>query len=315
MKKKLFIFLVSPIFSILLFAQDSVVYYRFYKPDSVTLQKRQLTAAGVTLGSYSGTLILLNSAWYNNYKKTSFHVFNDAKEWQQMDKLGHVWSAYHISRATSAMWQWAGLSRKRSVVAGSLSSLGFMTAIEFLDAYSSKWGWSWTDVSTNFFGTSLFAAQDFVWEDQKVLLKFSSFPIAYNASLKPRADELYGNNFQSRLLKDYNGQTYWLSFNLKSFLPNQNFPAWINIAVGHGANGMFGGFENIAYDENGAVSFYRPDIKRYRQWYLSPDVDWTRIKTNKKGLGTFFSLLNAIKIPAPALEYSNGKLHGRLIAF
>lgn len=116
------------------------------------------------------------------------------------------------------------------------------------------------------------------------------------------------------MLKDYNAQTYWLSANLKSFFPQNSLPAWLNIAVGYGADGMFGGFENKWLDNMGnEVSRY--DIKRSRQYYLAPDIDFTRIKTRSKFLRTGFSILNAFKLPAPAIELSKGRLKIKTIAF
>jgi hypothetical protein len=105
-----------------------------------------------------------------------------------------------------------------------------------------------------------------------------------------------------------------LSVNIKSVF-NIQVPGWLNVAVGYGAKGMYGGFENIAIDGNGIVLFDRRDIKRQRQWYLSPDIDWTKIKTKKQAVKTLFSVLNMIKVPAPALELRNGKLQGHLISF
>jgi hypothetical protein len=116
------------------------------------------------------------------------------------------------------------------------------------------------------------------------------------------------------LLKDYNGQTYWASFNLHSFF-GKAIPSWLNMAVGYGATGLYGGFENIGYDKAGNIIFDRRDIKRVRQWYLSPDIDWTKIQTDKKLLRTFFSLLNMIKMPAPALELRSGKWKVRPLSF
>jgi hypothetical protein len=87
------------------------------------------------------------------------------------------------------------------------------------------------------------------------------------------------------------------------------------MAVGYGAKGLFGGFENKSFDKDGAVAFDRTDIPRKRQWYISPDIDFTKIKTNKKGLKTLFSLANMIKLPAPALEFSNGKFKGHWLMF
>jgi hypothetical protein len=90
-------------------------------------------------------------------------------------------------------------------------------------------------------------------------------------------------------LKDYNGQTYWLSLNVQSFSNSSAHPNWLNVAVGYGTKGVYGGFENVAYDKRGNVTFNRPDIKRQRQWYISPDVDFTKIKTGKRFVKTLFS--------------------------
>ena len=49
-----------------------------------------------------------------------------------------------------------------------------------------------------------------------------------------------------------------------------------------------------------------------RQFYLSLDVDLTKIQTNSHVLRTLFDIFNMIKIPFPAVEFNekNGiKLH------
>jgi hypothetical protein len=78
---------------------------------------------------------------------------------------------------------------------------------------------------------------------------------------------------------------------------------------------MFGGTENIGKDKNGNIVFNRPDIKRYRQWYLSPDIDLSKIKTNSKPLKFMLNILSAFKFPTPALEFSNGKFKAHAIYF
>ena len=89
----------------------------------------------------------------------------------------------------------------------------------------------------------------------------------------------------------------------------------MSFSFGYGAEGMFGARSNIALDANGNVTFDRSDIKRYRQWYISPDVDFSKIRTNKKGLKILFFVLDAFKFPAPTLEYSNGSFKGHWIVF
>jgi hypothetical protein len=41
-----------------------------------------------------------------------------------------------------------------------------------------------------------------------------------------------------------------------------------------------------------------------RQFYLSLDLDLTKIETKSHFLKTFFSVFSVLKIPAPTLEYS-----------
>jgi hypothetical protein len=278
-------------------------------------KKRIITAAAVHVLGDAGTLVVLSKAWYKNYPKTSFHTYNDGGEWLQVDKTGHAWTAYTLAKHSTDLWKWTSLPAKKATVLGGISALGFQTVLEYLDAHSAAWGWSWADVGANVFGTSLFTVQDFIWQEQKVQFKFSSFPVRYHPSLKERAYDLYGNDFATRLLKDYNAQTYWLSFNVSSILPKSKAPRWLNLAIGYGAQGMFGGYQNIARDKNGIITFYRPDVTRRRQFFLSPDVDFTKIRTQKKGIKTLLSLMNMIKFPAPALELSDGKIKGHFVSF
>ncbi len=325
---KRWIIYISLLFPHLLYAQDSsnaiivdssaillqVGHIQKKIPDSVNKHRLYLIT-GIHATSYAATLVLLGQAWYKDYPQTSFHSFNDSKEWLQLDKVGHGWTAYNLAKYSKGLWQWTGLSAKKSAWLGGMSSMGYQTILEFLDAYSAEWGWSWIDMSANIAGTGMYVSQELIWKEQRIQFKFSSHRIQYDESLKNRADELYGSSLPKRLLKDYNAQTYWLSFNIKSFNMQSSVPPWLNLALGYGAEGLFGGFENIGFDKNGTMNFYRPDIKRVRQWYLAPDIDFTKIKTNKIVVKSIFSFLNMLKFPAPALEVKGGKLKGRLLVF
>jgi hypothetical protein len=113
-----------------------------------------------------------------------------------------------------------------------------------------------------------------------------------------------------RLLKDYNGQTYWLSANVHSFLKQSKIPNWLNFAVGYGADGMITGRSEIN------DSFLYPETQRTRQFYLSLDVDLTKIHTRSHFLKTFFSIFNSIKIPAPTFEINGlGKVKFHYLYF
>ncbi len=279
-------------------------------------KKRTWIVAGGNLVFYTASMVALNSLWYKDYPRTSFHTFNDWPEWKQVDKVGHVYSAYVASRGSMELWRWTGIERKKRIWIGGMSGAFYKTIIEVLDGFSSEWGWSWSDIGANMLGSGALVAQELAWNDQRIKLKFSFHNRSYSdPMLNERSKDLFGNSTAQRFMKDYNGQTYWASANLRSFFPASNLPPWLSLSVGYGAEGLFGGRENIAKDDNGIVTFHRPDIKRYRQWYLAPDIDLSKIKTNKKALKLLFTVLSAFKFPAPALEFSNGKLKAHALYF
>lgn len=284
-----------------LLAQDSLQLQRTY-------QARKMGVAAVNVGGYGGTMIALYRSWYLHYPRSAFHTFNDLPEWNQMDKFGHLYSAYIQSSASTDLWKWAGLNKKSRIWIGGLSGAVYQTAIEILDGYSADWGWSWGDFGTNLLGSGTYIAQALAWDEQRIRLKFSFHRKQYeDGLLNNRSDQLFGTGWSERMLKDYNGQTYWASVRLAPFFKGHRLPPWLSVAVGHGAEGLFGGHENMATNAAGVVTFDRRDIARVRQWYLSPDIDWSQIKTNKKAVRVLFTFLNAFKFPAPALSYSKGK--------
>ncbi|HEY1022987.1 MAG TPA: DUF2279 domain-containing protein, partial [Flavisolibacter sp.] len=120
---------------------------------------RKWIAGGITAAGYGGSFLFLSQAWYKDYPKTGLHSFNDAGEWQQVDKVGHGWTAYHTSRITSDLWRWAGVSEKTALWLGTGSSMLYMLSIEYLDGRSAEWGWSWADVGANFTGAALYVGQ------------------------------------------------------------------------------------------------------------------------------------------------------------
>ena len=306
----LFILSCCLLVNTLLIAQDSL------HKKKIEHNGRIVLMTGLNVVGYGTSILIFNKTWYKDYPKTSFHTFNDSKEWLQMDKIGHAWAAYNSGRASAAMWRWAGVPDKKATWIGGLSSTVYLTVIEILDGYSAKWGWSWADMAANVFGSGLYISQQLGWHEQRIQFKFSFHRKNYSEPmLKQRADDLFGSSWTERMLKDYNGQTYWLSANLKSFFPKSNLPPWLNIAIGYGAEGMFGGFENKWTDGDPGFPIDRTDIKRYRQWYLAPDINFSKIKTNSKAIRTVFFVLDAFKFPAPSLEFSNGNFKVNALSF
>lgn len=327
-KKCTQVFFISLFISLQLCAQDAML--TINKVDTLVIvnkstqkiltplqiKKRVRGVAIANVVGYSGILVGLNAAWYVNYPRSKFHFFDDSKEWLQVDKVGHFYSAYIESRSSMELWRWTGISRKKRIWLGGLSGAMYQTAIEILDGFSTQWGFSWSDFSANIAGSGLLIAQELAWDDQRIKIKFSFHKNNYGAApLNKRANELFGSTFTQQFIKDYNAQTYWASANLKSFFPTSNLPPWLSVSVGYGADGMFGARENIGKDKEGNINFDRRDIKRFRQWYLAPDIDLTKIKTNKKGVRFLLTVLSAFKFPTPSLEFSNGKFKVRALHF
>ena len=197
-----------------------------------------------------------------------------------------------------------------AIICGGSLGFVFLGIVEVFDGMSSGWGFSWGDMAANTFGTALFMSQQLLWHEQKITMKYSFHQTKYS-QYRP---DLLGSNIIENSIKDYNGMTIWLSFNIKSLIlkKDSKFPSWINVAIGLGADGMTGAFENVS-SHNGIPV---PEYQRCRQFYISPDIDLTRIPTNNKFLKTTLKILNFIKIPLPALEYnSNGNFVWHWIYF
>ncbi len=272
--------------------------------DTVPAYRKWLVAGGHA-AAWTGTFIALNKAWYADYPKSDFHFFNDGSEWNQMDKAGHVWTAYQLSRVSAATWKWSGFSDRKAAWLGASSAVAFQSIIEIQDGFSEKWGFSWWDMLANVSGAGAYLAQQLAWRDQRIQVKLGYWPYDYPADLVARRNELFGSGSFERILKDYNSQTYWASANLRSFFPRSGLPAWLNLSLGYSSDLMLGGEENKWTNADG-VEVDRTDIARVRRFYLSVDADLTRIPTRSRFLRSVFYLVNAVKIPAPALEWNTG---------
>jgi uncharacterized protein YfiM (DUF2279 family) len=246
-----------------------------------------LTTTEATI--YAASLVGLNETWYKQNARRSFHFFDDHAEWQQIDKLGHFYSTFHLSHASTQLYRWTGMPHRKAILLGSLTGILLMTPIEFFDGFSKDYGASWSDFLANSIGAA-FALQSLWWQQPRINPKFS-FHLTPFANLRPH---MLGDNISQRMLKDYNGQTYWLALDIQPWLSEQSrFPPWLNLALGYGATNMI-----YAHKTLNQVNGY----DTYRQYYLSLDINFTRIPVESKFVRSLFLILNTIHIPAPALE-------------
>jgi len=269
--------------SLTLFSQNSSFYE---KSDTLNIKRRNaiIISEGIV---FSGALISLNELWYKNYPQRNFHLKNDYNQWKQMDKVGHFMTSYYGGKLGMDALNWAGVSKKNQLIYGAGIGFVFLSAVEILDGFSEEWGASTSDVIANAAGTGFLIGQELLWKEQRISVKYSF----HQTNFAKQRPAILGENYFQQTLKDYNGQTYWLSANIWSFNKKSTIPKWLNIALGYGAEGML-------YGNTTTSTLNNP----YRQFYLSLDVDLTKIKTNSEFLKSVFSVVNFIKIPAPTLE-------------
>lgn len=233
----------------------------------------------------------LQYLWYKKFPKSRFHFFNDNQEWLNMDKVGHSTSAYNIAAFQYNMMRWSGVNKTSSLWVGIGSALAYMSMIEISDGFSAQWGFSPGDMIANISGITIFGLQQSIWHQQRIMMQYSYHNTIFQ---KYHPGEL-GTNLPERMLKDYNGQSYWLSFNLSSFMGKTNFPKWITANFGYGATGMTGAITNPTNVDGKTI----PSFARQRKLFFGIDGAFTANKSI-----TYPSWFNIFKIPSPAIEWN-----------
>ena len=148
---------------------------------------------GLTIGgivTYSTAMTILYQFWYADYPQSDFHFFDDSREWQQVDKAGHFFTAYYESVIGINMLKWTGMKDNRAILYGSLWGILLQTPIEIFDGYSSNLGFSKSDLAANIGGSLLAFGEQKIWNEQKIQLKFSFWP----SSLANKRPDILGSS-------------------------------------------------------------------------------------------------------------------------
>lgn len=249
---------------------------------------------------YSALLYLSNLLWYQYENFSQFHWFDDWQEWKQMDKLGHLFSTFHLSSLICTMLGYllkkkTPLPPRRSLVLFS-TLIGFflLSSIEILDGFAPNYGASIYDLVANALGAVLFTLQKIYLSKFIVLPKFS-FHFTKFATERPN---VLGDNKLMQIFKDYNGQTYWYSLPFSSFFGEKHLPKWVNyvhLAIGYSADEMIFG----RVYQNEAIGLFP-----FRRYFISLDLHLTAFSSKYALINSFIFLLNAIKFPLPTLEWN-----------
>ena len=214
--------------------------------------------------AYTTALGTLSAAWYADQGFDSFKFFNDNTEWNQMDKVGHMFGTYHLSRINYQFLSRTNLSNRKAVWwSAGLSSLLFIP-IEILDGFSPGFGFSYGDIIANGIGSGLFLSQKLAWNEQRIKMKYSF----HKTSLAGERPNILGSGLLEEMLKDYNGQTLWLSFDIHAFFKESKIPKWLNLAVGYGA-------QEMVFARN--TQNQQAGFDAFRQYYFGLDFDLSHI--------------------------------------
>jgi hypothetical protein len=289
---------MKPLLTLLIICSTYFGSTQINRQDTLILKRFIVTNSAIA-STWTASIFGLQNAWYKNSQSNNFHFFDDASNWMQMDKVGHFYTTAKLSLLTSDCYKWAGIKTQKAAIVGSLIGLGYQTTIELFDGFS-DWGFSWSDMTANVVGAGFFLAQDLLWNEQRIIPKFSYHPTEY-AAYRP---SVLGSNFQERLLKDYNGQTYWISFSPVHIQRFQALPKWLCISFGYSVD------QKLVGDQDSYLGF-----QAQREWLFSLDVDFSQLKTSRKWVNTLLKQLNYIKIPFPTLSLKNGKIYGYGIYF
>src|SRR4051812_31121584 len=102
-----------------------------YAQTDSTVNRKKLIITSTSVGvAYAGSMIVLGNAWYSDAPKTSFHFFNDAPEWKQMDKGGHFFSGFYLSDNASLLLRGSNVQKKKADILGAVTGAVIMSSIE-----------------------------------------------------------------------------------------------------------------------------------------------------------------------------------------
>lgn len=247
-------------------------------------------------GTWAISEVALYPLWYKAYNTGDFHFFDDSKEWLHMDKVGHAYTNYQLTSGLYQLYRYNKFPKGKALALSTAVGLGFQSSLEIFDGFSEGWGFSWNDMLFNTAGCLFFSGQDYFFAKQIIHPKFSFFPTQL-AQIRP---QLLGSNIPEQVFKDYNGQTYWLSFSSSNVIPQ--FPKWLAFSFGYGIMNKIDASQNT-YFHNGNT------YRAYRQWYLSMDIQPNEIRCKRKWIKKSLLIFNYLKIPFPSIAYSRGKMH------
>ena len=248
---------------------------------------RLAIVSGITLGTIIPVHIYQQNAWWQG-PRAPFRFENDWVYALNVDKLGHMYAGYLLSRVFRYSLEWSGFSEHTSTFYGSVLGLSYQMYVEVEDGFHRVYGFSPGDAFFNMVGAAIPLAQWTFPLLRNFTLKYSYWPSpGYRNELKAGQGKAF--------LDDYQGTTVYLAvdphFMLGSRLRDA-LPPWLGLAFGVGARDL---------NESGGGR---------RQATIALDYNFSRIETGSDFLHAFFTLVDFYHLPAPGI-----RLDGKRVVF
>ncbi len=260
--------------------------------------------------------LVLSQLWYPDSLRTSFHFYSNnpnvggaggphdhgwLDDWYtyvQQDKLGHLWTTWHLARAFGAYGRWAGLSNAHAGLFGGVMAILFQTQIEISDGFSAKYGFSRTDMLANLVGGVMGGLR--VAYPGK--LRWLAAKYSYHRS--PYFDERVSDSpvlrYAGNAIKDYDGISYWLVVRPEYLLRGRArrlWPDWLALSIGYSADGIRHAISGEREQRLGPG----PGLEHRRVLLIGLDFDFLHALDVPEPWHTLANLLSFIRLPAPAL--------------
>ncbi|HTH55629.1 MAG TPA: hypothetical protein VL728_06255 [Cyclobacteriaceae bacterium] len=245
---------------------------------------------------YASALLWLSSTWYNTY--ISFHFFDDFLEWKYLDKMGHFFTSFYIGLAAFTSFghpaDLNSAAKKRWIC---FAGFVFLFPIEVLDGFSMNYGASIFDLIANLLG-GVFC---FYYVSNKTVSSFHPKFSFHNTAFAILRPDMLGATFAQQVVKDYNGQTYWLSVDINSIVNKKIIPNWLMLTIGYGAEGLLGGHDNVWQNAEGKTFDYS-NVARVKRFFISVDLNTGVLRNKNRLFNYLLAPFVILKFPSPAIE-------------
>jgi len=251
---------------------------------------RLALVAGVTLGTVIPVHLYQQHAWWQG-QRAPFRFENDWAYALNVDKLGHMYAGYLLSRTFGYTLRWSGFSEHASTFYGSVLGLSYQMYVEVEDGFHKDYGFSPGDAFFNMIGATVPLAQ-------------STFPVLQNFSLKysywPSSGYLNAlqQGQQRVFLDDYQGTGVWLAMDPRFLMGpelSRLLPSWLGCAFGAAARDL---------DGSGGGR---------RILSLAIDYNLSKIETGSDLLHALFTVIDFFHLPAPVIRLDGTKIKAGII--